>query len=264
MIVILSYFHAKIGPKIFYSFPKKKLDKEISARIFDIMDQPNKEEFLTQSVENLKLLNYYFQIYSEWARGDEEMIMVSVTINQQISPEIEENIINLCKKFSERLQSNKDIYPGFHTKELYKYDDNDKERIRKNEFLIKNWVQELYWEIIEDTIKISEEEKINLLSDDRYIFESLEKMAREVKKISDEISVSDNSLKTNSNIKVAISNLHNIIDDLYEGYIEKMTEIDIEDESGLFSTEEEIETDIQKSRKALIRVLEGEVARDKE
>jgi hypothetical protein len=43
-----------------------------------------------------------------------------------------------------------------------------------------------------------------------------------------------------------------------------MTEIDIEDEGDLFSTEEEIEPDIQKSRKELIRVLEGEVARDKE
>jgi len=264
MIVILSYFHAKIGPSIFYSFPKKQLDKKISARIFDIMDQPTKEEFLTQTFESSKLLNYYFQIYSEWARGDEEMIMLSIMIDQQISPEIEETISNLCKKFSERLQSNEDIYPGFHSKELYKYDDDDKDRIMKNEFLIKEWVRDLYWEILKDTRKISEEEKINLLSDDRYIFESLEKMAREVKRITDEINLRENSLKTNSTIKEAILNLNNIIDDLNEGYIEKMTEIDIEDEGDLFSTEEEIEPDIQKSRKELIRVLEGEVARDKE
>ena len=85
-----------------------------------------------------------------------------------------------------------------------------------------------------------------------------------MKKISNEISATENSLKTNINIKEAISNLNSIIDDLNEGYIEKMTEIDIEEEGGLFTTEEEIDTDIQKSRKDLIRVLEAEVARDKE
>ncbi len=46
MIVILSYFHTKIGPLIFYSFPKSQLDEEISNRIYEVMDQPNREEFL--------------------------------------------------------------------------------------------------------------------------------------------------------------------------------------------------------------------------
>ncbi|MFX1502639.1 MAG: hypothetical protein ACFFDH_16890, partial [Promethearchaeota archaeon] len=176
MIIILSYFHTKIGPSLFYSFPKKQVDKEITARIFDIMDQPNKEEFLTQSFENLKLLNYYFQITSDWARGANEMLMLSLIIKQQISPEIEGNISNLCKKFSEKMQSNDAIFTGFHIRELDSYDDFDKERITKNDFLIKLWVKELYWEILEVTKKISEEEKMTLLLDDRYIFESLEKM----------------------------------------------------------------------------------------
>jgi len=261
MIVILSYFHPKIGPSIFYSFPKKQLDKEITDRIYDIMDHPNKEEFLTQTFESLKLLNYYFQIGSDWARGFKEMLMLSIMTIQQISPEIEESISNLCKIFSEKMRSNEDIFTGFHIRELNTFDENDKELIRKNEFLIKNWVQELYWEILADTRKKSEEEKINLLSDDRYIFESLEKMSREVKKISNEISSSENLLKENPHIKAAILNLNSIIDDLYEGYIEKMTNIDIESE---FSDEEELDIEIQKSKKEFIRVLEPEIGGNKE
>ncbi len=258
-IVILSYFHTRIGPSIFYSFPKTKVDEEVVDRIYELMNQPKKEEFLTQSFESLKLLNYYFQIYSDWARGNEEMLMLSIMTNQQISLEIEETISNLGKKFSEKMQSNEDIFTGFYIKELNKYDESDKERIRKNDSLIKEGVQDLYWEILEDTRKISEEEKITLLLDDRYIFESLEKMSREVKKISKEISLSEDSRNANSNIRDSVSNLNKIIDDLYEGYIEKMTELDIEDENGLFSTEEELEIDAQKSKKELIRVLEGEV-----
>ncbi len=58
--------------------------------------------------------------------------------------------------------------------------------------------------------------------------------------------------------------LNKIIDDLYEGYIEKMTELDIEYENSLFSAEEELDTDIQKSKKELKRVLKREIKEEKE
>jgi len=89
-------------------------------------------------------------------------------------------------------------------------------------------------------------------------------MSKELKKISREISSGEDYLKANSKIKNSVSNLNKIIDDLYEGYIEKMTELDIEYENGLFSTEEELETDTQKSRKELKRVLKGEIKEEKE
>jgi len=261
MIVILSYFHTKIGPLIFYSFPKTQLDRDILDRIYDIMDQPNKEEFLSQTFENLKLLNYYFQIDSKWARGNKEMVMVSLIINQQISPKIEETISILCKKFSKKMQSNDEIFTGFHINDLDNYDEIDQQSIIKNDSVIKDWVHDLYWEVMGDTRRKSEQEKITLLLNDRYIFESLEEMSKELKTISREISLSKDSLKKNSDIQNSISNLNKIIDDLYEGYIEKMTVLDIEDVNGLLVAEEGLDADIQKSKKELIRVLEGEVKR---
>jgi hypothetical protein len=262
MIVILSYFHTKIGPSIFYSFPKTQLDTELLERIYDVMDQPSKEEFLTQSFENVKLLNYYFHIYSDWARGKKEMVMVSIMINQQISPDIEKTISFLCKNFSEKMQTNENLFMGFHIRDIDNHNEGVKEEIRQNESVIKSWVQDLYWEILEDTRKISEEEKITLLLDDRYIFESLEQMSREVKKISEEISLKENSLNANSNIREAVSNLNRIIEDLNEGYIEKMTEVDIEEENSLLVTEDEEDATSQKSKKELLQVLEGEFSRN--
>ena len=227
------------------------------------MTQQNEEEFFTHSFENLKILNYYFQIPSEWARGKREMVMVSIIINQQISPEIEESMLLLCKKFSEQMQSNEDIYTGFYTYELNKHDKVDKERIIENEGLIKNSVQNLYWETVEETRKKSEEEKITLLLNDRYIFESLEKMSRELKIISREISSYEDPLKANSDIKKSISNLNKIIDDLNEGFIERMSSLDIENENGLFPPDEEMDAEIEKSKKELLQVLQGEISEDK-
>jgi len=263
MIVILSYFHTRIGTDIFYTFPKTQVDSEISDRLYDVMTQQNEEEFFTHTFGNLKLLNYYFQIRSDWARGNREMLMLSIMITQQISPEIEETISTLCKKFVERMRSNGDIFTGFHIKELNNHDEDDKERIIKSELLVREWVKDLYWETLEETRKKSEEEKITVLLNDRYIFESLEKMSGELKNISREIEISSSgeSLKANTNIKNSISNLNKIIDDLYGGYIEKMSVLDIEDENGLFSAEEDVDADIQKSKKELMQLLEGEVKR---
>lgn len=263
--IILSYFHTRIGTDIFYTFPETQVDNAISDRLYDVMTQQKDEEFFTHAVGDLKLLNYYFQIRSDWARGHREMLMLSIMFNRQISQEIEEHISLLCKKFGERMRANKDIFTGFHLKELNNYNEDDKERIRTSEGLIKEWVKDLYWEILEETRKKSEEEKITVLLNDRYIFESLEKMSGELKNISREINSSEDSLKTNLNISNSISSLNKIIDDLYGGYIEKMTELDIENENGLFSTEEDEDPDIKKSKKEkLLQLLEDEISGKKE
>ncbi|MCK4287542.1 MAG: hypothetical protein KAX18_15125, partial [Candidatus Lokiarchaeota archaeon] len=82
-------------------------------------------------------MNYYFEISSDWARGNKEMLMLSIIINQQISPEIAEIISLLCKKFANEIQSNRHIFTGLSINELSNHNEN----------LIKTWVKNLYWEI---------------------------------------------------------------------------------------------------------------------
>ncbi|MFX1376229.1 MAG: hypothetical protein ACFFA0_10475 [Promethearchaeota archaeon] len=263
MIVILSYFHTRIGTSVFYSFPKPKLDKEMADRLYDLMTQQKEEEFFIHSFENLKILNYYFQIASDWARGRREMVMISIIINQKISPEIEESMSIICKNFSEKMQSEEDIFTGFYINDLNKYE-ADMDRILKNERKIKKMVQDLYWETVEETKKKSEEEKITLLLNDRYIFESLEKMSKELKIINSEINNFEHPPKASSEIRISISNLERIIDDLYDGFMEKMASLDIDNEDGLFLSEEDMEIDIKKSKKELLQVLQGEIKRNKD
>jgi hypothetical protein len=218
------------------------------------MTQQKGEEFFMHSFEDFKFLNYYFQIKSDWARGFKEMLMVSIIIYLQISPEIEESIASLCRKYAEMMKSNEDIYTGFYLNEISNYNETDKERIQLNEQLIKGEIRELYWETVEETRKKSEEQ----IENNRYIFESLEEMSRELKIIDEEIESSESSLNTNPTIKDSVSNLKSIINDLYEGFIEKMTILDLEEENGLLSTNDEIDINIQKRKKDLLKVLEGE------
>ena len=64
-IVALSYFHRKIGPLVFYSYPESILNDDLSVRIANIMDQTFNEGFFTHSFENLNSMNYYFEIHSD-------------------------------------------------------------------------------------------------------------------------------------------------------------------------------------------------------
>ncbi|MBA7613526.1 hypothetical protein ES703_20777 [subsurface metagenome] len=177
-IVALSYFHRKIGPLVFYSYPKNILDKELSLKIANIMDQQFSEGFFTHSFENLKSMNYYFEIHSDWARGNKEMLMISIILDQQISLEIEEKISILCNEFSEQLQSNEEIYTAFYINDMNNFDEDDQENIVKNESLINLWVTNLYWNIIEYTREKTEEEKIGFLLKDKQIFKTLEKLSK--------------------------------------------------------------------------------------
>jgi len=177
-IVALSYFHRKIGPLVFYSYPKNTLEKELSLKIANIMDQQFSEGFFTHSFENLKSMNYYFEIHSDWARGNKEMLMVSIILDQQITLEVEGKISILCNEFSEQLQSNEEIFTAFYLNDINNFDEDDQENIVKNESLIKLWVNNLYWNIIEFTREKTEEEKIGFLLKDKHIFKTLEKLSK--------------------------------------------------------------------------------------
>lgn len=141
------------------------------------MDQQFNEGFFTHSFENLKSLNYYFEIHSDWARGNKEMLMFSIILDQQIAPSIEQTIANLCTEFSERLKSNEEIFTGFYINEK-DYHEEDVEKITKNNAFIKAWVKNLYWAIMEEMREKTEEQKIAILINNPHIFKTLEKLSK--------------------------------------------------------------------------------------
>jgi len=177
-IATLSYFHRKIGPIVFYSYPENLLDDQLSLRIANIMDQTVSEGFFIHSFENRKSMNYYFEIRSDWARGNKEMLMISIIFDRQISSDFESNVKTLCSEFSEKLLTNENIFTAFYMNDINNFDEKDKELILNNNSLIKSWVKELYWAVIEETRERSEEEKIATLLNKRHIFLTLRKLSK--------------------------------------------------------------------------------------
>jgi hypothetical protein len=177
-IVALSYFHRKIGPIVFYAFPKQELDDQLSARIANIMDQTVSEGFFTLTFEDKLSMNFYFEIHSDWARGNNEMVMVSLIFDHQISAEMEQNLMNLCAEFCSKLQSNEEIYTAFYISDINNMEEEDKHLIIKNNEIVKGLVKELYWATIEETREKSEEEKIATLLNKRHIFLTLRKLSK--------------------------------------------------------------------------------------
>ncbi|TFF98544.1 MAG: hypothetical protein EU540_07860 [Promethearchaeota archaeon] len=177
-IVALSYFHRKIGPLVFYSYPESILDNDLSVRIANIMDQTFNEGFFTHSFENLNSMNYYFEIHSDWARGNKEMLMISIILGEKTTSEMEQNVSALSKEFSERLQEDDEIFTAFYINDLNNFEENDRDSIIKNNSLIMLWVKELYWQTMEETREKTEEEKIAYLLNKKHIFLTLGKLSK--------------------------------------------------------------------------------------
>ena len=163
---------------MFYAFPEGILDDELSVRIANIMDQTFNEGFFTHSFEKLNSMNYYFEIHSDWARGNKEMLMISIIFEQLTTSDMEKNVENLSKDFSERLQANDEIFTAFYINDLTNFNESDQENIIKNDSMIKGWVMELYWATIEETREKTEEEKIAYLLNKKHIFVTLHKLSK--------------------------------------------------------------------------------------
>ena len=87
-----------------------------------LLDQTVSEGFFTHSFENNSSNNYYFEIHSDWARGNKEMLMVSIIFDQQINSEIEQNVNVLCTEFLEKLLSNEEIYTAFYINDINNFE----------------------------------------------------------------------------------------------------------------------------------------------
>ena len=82
MQLVLTYFHRIKGPSIFLSFPQNnaKLEEDIVHKLMKFFDLDINETFFEIVLINKKkrILNLYFEIPSDWARGNIEMAMLSL------------------------------------------------------------------------------------------------------------------------------------------------------------------------------------------
>jgi hypothetical protein len=177
-MVVLSYQHRKMGPIVLHAFPKQELDDQLSGRVANILNQTVSEGFFTFSSEDKLFMNFYFEIPSAWAKGNNEKVMVSLILDHQISAEMEHNLMNLCAEFCSKLQLNGEISTAFYISDINNMQRDNKKLILKNDEILAELVKELYWATIEETREKSEEEEIATLLTKRHVYLTLSKVSK--------------------------------------------------------------------------------------
>ena len=88
--VLLSFFKRRSGPHVFYSFPEDALNNVEKESIGEMMIQASKERFFINYSSVISSINYYFELHSDWARGNKEMLMISVSLDRKINQAVED------------------------------------------------------------------------------------------------------------------------------------------------------------------------------
>ncbi len=123
MHLVLSYFHRIKGPNIYLSFPEVQLEQDIINKLMKFFDLDINETFFEIVLINRKrrILNLYFEIPSEWARGKVEMVMLSLIMKIEYDSRLTWSFL---VDASHKIISTPNIYKAF-----YKHDDFREEDI---------------------------------------------------------------------------------------------------------------------------------------
>lgn len=137
MNLVLTYFDSKIGPKVFLSLPND-ISPKISNSILKIMNLEVEEGFLEVSIveEQVKVINYLFEVESDWARGKRDMIMLSVVVDKNYKTEIFHDIM---MNVVESIKGIEDCFKGFYKdNETHRDDPNIDEILSKMKRIVLN------------------------------------------------------------------------------------------------------------------------------
>ena len=107
MQLVLLYFDKHIGPKVFFAFPSE-ISEKLQETIINLMDITRGDSFFEYRMGGMfksRIINYMFTLESQWARGNEEMLMISAIFDRKIDlfmlefrlKKIVENLINIPK-----------------------------------------------------------------------------------------------------------------------------------------------------------------------
>ncbi|MFX0048139.1 MAG: hypothetical protein ACFE8G_08215 [Candidatus Hermodarchaeota archaeon] len=145
--VALTFFKRRSGPHLFYSYPEDALNNIEKENLEEIMTLSFKERFFHHQSSAISSINYYFEIHSEWARGNKEMLMISVMLNQKISQAIEEVIKSLCIDFESQISSTQNMFKALYINELESFSDEEQTDIIKFSEQLRAVLQEFYKKI---------------------------------------------------------------------------------------------------------------------
>jgi len=146
--VALTFFERRSGPHVFYSFPEDALNNVEKESIVEIMTQSFKERYFVRQSSIVSSLNYYFELHSDWARGNKEMLMISVILDRKINQALEEIIQSLCTDFETQLSSTKDIFKALYVIAQDSFSDEENTDIKRINEDLKVMLKEFYKKIV--------------------------------------------------------------------------------------------------------------------
>ena len=122
MHLVLSYFDGILGPSVLLSYPDEKLEENIINSLKKFFDLEIDETFfeIVLITKKKKIINFHFEIPSEWARGKKEFAMLSLIMKIEYNSE---DLYAFLVDSSYKILKTEKVYKAF-----YKYDefhDND-------------------------------------------------------------------------------------------------------------------------------------------
>lgn len=114
--IVLTYFHRKEGPKVLYGTPKELIDKEIVNSCINWMDNYEGAGMHPEIGRDFHSLNYFFELSSEWASGNKEIVMISVISDSKLNEILQDNISTELSKIIESMKQKAGLFKVFYKK----------------------------------------------------------------------------------------------------------------------------------------------------
>ncbi len=117
MLLTLTYFHQIKGPSVLISYPNVQLEEDIINRLLKFFDLEIDETFfeIVLITKKKKIINFHFEIPSQWARGKKEFVMLSLIMKREYESEL---VYAFIVDASYKILKTKNVF-----KALYKDDD---------------------------------------------------------------------------------------------------------------------------------------------
>ncbi|MFX0102186.1 MAG: hypothetical protein ACFFCS_21650 [Candidatus Hodarchaeota archaeon] len=157
MAILISKFNTRIGPEPFMVIPSN-FNQDIVEKTVKLMDIMHGQEkfFIKDNPEyGVKSINMLIMVPSNWARGNKEMIQISVFSTEE-SPDIN-NIKNTLTDFKEKLVDTQHMflafYKGIDPRNIPEKDDLEAllEEIQEKYGKLEEWARDLDEQIKIDT-----------------------------------------------------------------------------------------------------------------
>jgi len=120
---VLTFFHQIQGPSVLLSYPNEKLEEEIIKSLIKFFDLEISNETFFEIVlitKKKKIINFHFEIESEWARGNKEFAMLSLIMNKEYESE---QFFAFLVDASYKILKTENVYKAFYKDSDFHYND---------------------------------------------------------------------------------------------------------------------------------------------